>query len=87
MLSASKIHSAASLPIAAALITFAVGVVSPSMTDIGIGHGGVLQILTGYLQGYLQGVRAGSRVDMHVLLSLEQLQLHAYSFLQPMGVG
>ena len=69
--------------IAVAVITFAVGVVSSLMTDIGIGHGGVLQILT----RYLQGVRAGSRVDMHVLLSLERLQLHAYSFSQPVGVG
>ena len=69
--------------IAAAVLTFAVGVVKPSKTDIGIGHGGVLQILT----GYLQGVHASSRVNMHVLISLERLQLHAYSFLQPVSVG
>lgn len=69
--------------LAAAVVAFAVGVVSRSVADSGIVHGGVLQILT----GYLQAVHEGSSVDTHVLLSLERLQLHAYSFSQPVGVG
>ena len=69
--------------VAAAVVAFAVGVVSRSVADTGIVHGGDMQILT----GYLQGVHAGSSVDTHVLLSLERLQMHAYSFSQPVGVG
>ena len=53
------------------------------MTDTGIQHGGAMQVIT----GYLQDVRACSSRDTHVWLSLERIQMHAYSLRESVGVG
>ena len=68
--------------IAATVGAFAVGVVSRTMTDIGIEHMGALQVVTRYLQ---QQVHVCS--DSNVAYTLERIQVHAYSFSQPVGVG
>ena len=69
--------------LAAAVGAFAVGVVSRLVTDIGIEHGGAMQVIT----GYLQDVRACSSRDTHVWLLLERIQMHAYSLTESVGIG
>ena len=63
--------------IAAAVGSFAVGVVSRLMTNIGIEHMGALQVVTRYLQQ--MHVRSDS-ISAHVAYTLERIQVHAYSF-------
>ena len=69
--------------LAAAVGAFAVEIVSRLVTNIGIEHGGAMQVIT----GYLQDVRACSSRDTHVWLLLEQIQMHAYNSIESVGVG
>ena len=69
--------------LAAAVVSFVVGVVSRSVADIGIMHCGALQVLT----TYLHEVHVRSSKIVHSEWSLERIQVHARTWSEPVGVG
>ena len=69
--------------LAATVVSFAVGVVSRSVVDIGIVHCGALQVLT----RYLHEVHVRSSSVAHSEWLLEHIQVHARTWSEPMGIG
>ena len=69
--------------LAAAVGAFAVGVVSRSMADVGIGHPGALQVIT----RYMHEVHVCSSSVAHSVWLLERIQVHAHTWSEPVGIG
>ena len=65
------------------MVSFAVGVVSHAMTDIGIVHCGALQVLT----RCLHEVHVRSSSVAHSEWSLERIQVHACTWSETMGIS